>query len=189
MQFDPDVPRRWATVAVSLMLLMLGAACSKSTTSATPPASSGPPATGGPSAVATSPPGGGTAHAPSSCNAISSSVIGPYIGGVAHTQSLPAPPNGVSCEFANASASKIVVVNIGQGATDAAFASLKAGASQGGRTVADISGLGSSAFSISKNGVPGGIDAMTSQGLLFSVSSNIPLAQDEALIRQLMTMF
>jgi hypothetical protein len=190
VQFDSDVPRRRATVVLSLAFLVLGAACSKSTTSASPSAGTGIGTGSSPTSAATSPPSpSGTAKVPSSCSAIPTSMIAPYIGGVAHTQSLGPPPNGVSCEFANASASKIVVVNIGGGATSAAFAALRTGAGQGGRTATSISGLGSSAFSISKNGVPGGVDVLTSQGLLFSVSSNLPLAQDEALIRQLMTVF
>ena len=49
-----------------------------------------------------------------------------------------------------------------------------------------ISGLGSSAFSVSKNNVPAGVSVLTAQGLVYVVNSNLPIAQDEALIGQLM---
>ena len=121
---------------------------------------------------------------PNSCNAIAS-LVGGYIGGVAMTKSLGAPQH-LSCEFANANASTIVIVNIGVGGTAAAFDTLRATSAQGGRTVTSISGLGASAFSVSKNGVPGGVSVLTAQGLVYVVESNLPIAQDEALIKQLM---
>ncbi len=189
--FSSRVRRRRAIVASSIACLVLVPACGSSSTSATSnssTASSNTGAAGTPASSAkTSPPI--VAEPPKSCSAIPVSLIGPYIGGVATTKSLGPPPNGVSCEFANSSASSIVVVNIGQGGTTSSFAALRAVSGQGGRTVAPISGLGSSAFSISQNGVPGGVDVLTAQGLVFSVAANLPLAQDEALIKQLMRLY
>jgi len=122
---------------------------------------------------------------PNSCNAIVS-LVGAYMGGgVATTKSLGAPQH-LSCEFANANASTIVIVNIGVGGTAAAFDTLRATSAQGGRTVTSISGLGSSAFSVSKNNVPAGVSVLTTQGFVYVVESNLPIAQDEALIKQLM---
>jgi hypothetical protein len=148
-----------------------------------------------PTAVTTETPGGAPAAAagstgtgsqvPSSCNAIVSLVDTYIAGGVANTKSLGSPQH-LSCEFANANASTIVIVNIGVGGTAAAFDALRATSAQGGRTVTSISGLGASAFSVSKNGVPGGVSVLTAQGLVYVVTSNISIAQDEALIGQLM---
>lgn len=124
------------------------------------------------------------AQVPGSCNALES-LVGAYTGGVATTKMLGAPPH-LSCEFANANASTIVVLNIGTGGTAASFDALRATSAQGGRTVAAISGLGAAAFSVSKNGVPGGVSVLSAQGLVYVVESNLPLAQDQALIEQLM---
>ena len=124
------------------------------------------------------------AQVPSSCSAIVS-LVGAYTGGVATTKSLGSPQH-LSCEFANADASTIVVVNIGVGGTAASFDALRAESAKGGRTVASISGLGVSAFSVSKNNVPAGVSVLTAQGLLYDVNSNLPIAQDQALIEQLM---
>ena len=103
------------------------------------------------------------------------------------TKSLGSPQH-LSCEFANANASTIVIVNIGAGGTAAAFDALRATSAQGGRTVTSISGLGSSAFSVSKNNVPAGVSVLTTQGFVYVVESNLPIAQDEALIKQLMNL-
>jgi hypothetical protein len=124
------------------------------------------------------------AQVPSSCSALVS-LVGAYMGGVATTKSLGSPQH-LSCEFANANASTIVIVNIEVGGTVAAFDALRATSAQGGRTVTSISGLGSSAFSVSKNGVPAGVSVLTAQGLVYAVESNLSLAQAEALIEQLM---
>jgi hypothetical protein len=129
---------------------------------------------------------GATANVPSSCGAIAS-LVGSYIGGVATSQAFPAAPNHLSCEFANANASAIVVVNIGQGSASS-FATLRAASSGGGRTITPVSGLGAQAFSISKNGKPGGIDAVTATHVVYSVATNLPFPQTEALIRQLMAL-
>jgi hypothetical protein len=125
------------------------------------------------------------AQVPNSCSAIAS-LVGAYIaGGIATTKSLGAPQH-LSCEFANANASTIVIVNIGVGGTLAAFDALRATSAQGGRTVTSISGLGVSAFSVSKNGVTAGVSVLTAQGLVYVVESNLSIAQDQALIEQLM---
>jgi hypothetical protein len=107
------------------------------------------------------------------------------MGGVATTKSLGVPQH-LSCEFANANASTIIVVNIGVGGTAANFDTLRSTSGKGGRTVTSISGLGVSAFSVSKNDVPAGISVLTDQGLVYVVNSNISLAQDKSLIEQLM---
>jgi hypothetical protein len=112
-------------------------------------------------------------------------LVGTYMGGVATTKSLGAPQH-LSCEFANASASTIVIVNIGTGGTAAAFAVLQSTSAQGGRTVTPIDGLGASAFSVSKNGKTAGVSVLTDQNFVYVVESNLSLDQDEALIKQLM---
>src|SRR5712691_13311840 len=183
--------RRRRIVGLSFACLALVPACGSSTTSAT--SSGGTMSSSSGAASATIPSGTTSAPVaetpPTSCSAIPVTLISPYIGGVATTQSLAAPPQHVSCEFLNANASSIVIVNIGAGGTAANFATLRAGSGQGGRTTTSISDLGSSAFSISQNGVPGGVDVLTAQGLVFSVAARLSLAQDEALIRQLMTLY
>ncbi len=127
-----------------------------------------------------------SAQVPSSCNAIASTV-GAYIGGVGTTKSLGSPQH-LSCEFMNTSATTLAIVNIGAGGTTAAFDNLRTISAQGGRTVTPISGLGSSAFSVSKNNIPAGVSVLTDQGFVYVVESNLPIAQDEALIKQLMSL-
>ncbi len=124
------------------------------------------------------------AQVPGSCSAIAS-VVGAYIGGVGTTKSLGSPQH-LSCEFMNTGATTLAVVNIGAGGTAAAFDNLRTISAQGGRTVTPISGLGSSAFSVSKNSIPAGVSVLTDQGFVYVVESNLPIAQDEALIKQLM---
>lgn len=121
---------------------------------------------------------------PNSCKALES-LIDTYMGGVATTKSLGVPQH-LSCEFANTDASIIIVVNIGVGGTPAAFDALRSSSAKGGRTVTEISGLGVSAFSVSKNNVPAGVSVLTDQGLVYVVNSNLPIAQDQSLIEQLM---
>jgi len=141
--------------------------------------SSGPTATSA-AAAAT----GG--QVPSSCSVIEK-LVGTYIGGVGSTKSLGSPQH-LSCEFANASASNIAIVNIGVGGTAAAFDTLRTTSAKGGRTVTPISGLGVSAFSVSKNGVPAGVSVLTAGGLVYVVESNLSIDQDQALIEQLMAL-
>jgi len=148
-----------------------------------------PPATfasATPSSVvaATSGAAGTGANVPPSCSALEV-LVGSYMGGVATTKSLGSPQH-LSCEFANANASKIIVVNIGIGGTVANFDTLRSTSGKNGRTVTPISGLGASAFSVSKNGVPAGVSVLTDQGLVYVVNSNLPIDQDQALILQLM---
>ncbi|HTP08924.1 MAG TPA: hypothetical protein VMP08_11780 [Anaerolineae bacterium] len=126
------------------------------------------------------------AQVPGSCNAIAP-IVGAYIGGVGTTKSLGVPQH-LSCEFMNTSATTLAVVNIGAGGTAAAFDALRTTSAQGGRTVTPISGLGASAFSVSKNNVPAGVSVITDQGLVYAVITNLPIAQDEALIKQLMSL-
>ena len=139
-----------------------------------------------PSSVSTAAAGaaGTGAQVPTSCNAIEA-LVGGYMGGVATTKSLGSPQH-LSCEFANANASTIIVVNIGVGGTAANFDTLRPTSGKNGRTVTSISGLGASAFSVSKGNVPAGVSVLTEQGLIYVVNSNLPIAQDQALIEQLM---
>ena len=176
---------------IALFAFGLLAACLRTRSTPAPAPTSVPTATsavtgGTPSSVFTATPGeaGTGAQVPSSCSAIVS-LVGAYTGGVATTKSLGSPQH-LSCEFANAKATVIVIVNIGVGGTAAAFDALRATSAQGGRTVTSISGLGASAFSVSKNNVPAGVSVLTAQGLVYVVNSNLPIAQDEALIEQLM---
>jgi hypothetical protein len=181
-------------VRFTIALFAFGVLAACSTTSSTPapaptsvPVTTKPDATSIPSSpVLTAAPAATNtgAQVPSSCSAIVS-LVGAYTGGVATTKSLGSPQH-LSCEFANANASNIVIVNIGVGGTVAAFDTLRATSAQGGRTVTSISGLGASAFSVSKNNVPAGVSVLTAQGLVYVVNSNLPIARDEALIEQLM---
>jgi hypothetical protein len=150
------------------------------------PPSPGPSATPTSAVAATPAAAGAGAQVPSSCDAIAS-LVGAYMGGVATTRSLGRPQH-LSCEFANSQATTIIIVNIGVGGTPAAFDALRATSAQGGRTVTPVSGLGVSAFSVSKNNVPAGVAVLTAQGLVYDVNSNLPIAQDEALIEQLMAL-
>lgn len=186
MPFRSHAPRRWATVALSFACAALVSACGNTASSNTITSS---PTSAGSTSATPSAPVVPSAQVPTSCSAIPASLIGHYTGGVATTKSLGSPPNGVSCEFANSTASKIVIVNIGQGGTAANFAALRAKSGQEGRTTTPISGLASSAFSISNGGKRGGVNVLTAQGLIFSVAANLPFAQDEALIQQLMKLF
>jgi hypothetical protein len=191
------VPRIGAALALSVSLAALLAACGSSPTAADSPGASGSAAGSGVSAPAVSASATASASAsvgaagepPGSCGAIPVTLIGSYIGAVATTRAVGQPPHGVSCEFANANASKILILNIGSDATPASFAASRAAAAQGGRTVTPLGGLGAQAFSISKNGVPGGVEVLTPQGQVFAVTADLPIAEDEALIVKLMSVF
>jgi hypothetical protein len=109
------------------------------------------------------------------------------MGGVATTTGSPGSPPSLTCEFliTNATGTSIVIVNIGAGETAESFAILRSLSSGGGMTTTSIEGLGSSAFSVSMNGEPQEVFVLTAQGLVYSVGSSLPFAQDEALILQL----
>ena len=177
----PQPAGRLASIVVVLAACAVAAvACSSSST----PSVSSPPAGG---STTTAPPGTSTAALPSSCAELKTTV-NPYVGGVAVTKPLLQKSNGVSCEFANATATKLVIVNIGPG-TPAAFAVLKAKSGGQGRTTAAVSGLGAEAFSTSNHGKPGGVAVLTSQGDIFAVIAAQPFAREEALLRKLMNQF
>jgi hypothetical protein len=156
-------------------------ATTSSTTSAAVTTSSSAPSS--PSTTAST-----AGHTPSSCSAIPVGVISPYIGGVAATHPFAARPGAVSCEFSNATMTSVIILNLGR-TNAASFAILRSTSAGGGRTIATIAGLGASAFSISLNGVNRGVDALSAQDLLVSVAANIPLARNEALVRQLMALY
>ena len=132
---------------------------------------------------------GGPARAvlPGSCNEVKS-FVDPYVGGVATTKSLGAPVEGVSCEFANANATTIVVLNMGL-ATANEFAALRSSSGGGGRTITAVAGLGTTAFEVSKGGKPGGMAALSSNDVLVSVTANVSFDQDRSLIQQLLAKY
>ncbi len=158
-----------------------GSSATATTTATTTAATTGssPTATG--SAVGT------TALIPTSCAGIPLTLIGADIGGVAVTRSLGTAPS-LSCEFANAGATHIIVVNLGAGGA-AQFAVLKAASAGGGRTITPIPGLGSSAFEISKAGVVRGVDALSARNVVVSVSADQPLPKTEAIVQQLVSLY
>ena len=132
---------------------------------------------------------GGPARAllPGSCAEVKS-YIDPVVGGVATTKSLGVPGQGVSCEFANANATTIVVLNLGLSTPDE-FAALRSSSGGGGRTTASVSGLGTTAFEVSKDGKPGGMAALSTNDVLISVTANVSFDQDRSLIEQLLAKY
>lgn len=168
-------------VAVTRVIIHIPTKAPASTVVAAPPTSAAT-ATSGSGAAGT----GG--KIPSTCDDLAK-LVGSYIGGVATTKSLAAPtPTHLSCEYFNAAATTIVILNIGAGATASAFDTLRTGSAQGGRTVTPIDGLGASAFSVSKGGVTSGVSVLTAQGMLYVVESSLTQDQDVALIKQLMAL-
>jgi len=175
--------RRGRRLAIALVLTAcagLAAGCGSSSPSTSSGSPAGAPTTSGPS-------GTGTGALPTSCDQLKAAVS-PYVGGVGVVKPLLQKANGVSCEFANGSATRILIVNIGPG-TPAAFAVLKTKSGGQGRTTASVSGLGAQAFSTSNNGKPGGIAVLTSGGDVFAVITALPFSRDEALLRQLMSQY
>jgi hypothetical protein len=187
---------RWAAiVAIPAVVLLSATSCSstKSTTTKTTTTTgagattttAGSSTTGSTAGSTSTTATAAAANVPSSCSAIPTALISSYIGSVGMTQSLKAAAGSVSCEFANAGASKVLILNIGKGGTPAEFATLRSISGAGGRTVTAINGLGGSAFSITRNGVAAGMAVLTSDGRLYAVTTNLSVAQDEALIKQL----
>jgi len=168
------------------LLVALTACGSSAASTPTAASSASTPAAPVPTSVVAGSSGatGGGAKVPGSCDDLVN-LVGTYMGGVATMKSLGTPGH-LSCEFGNANASTIIIVNIGAGATASAFDTLKSKSAGGGRTITPIDGLGAAAFSVSKNGKPGGVSVLTDQGLLYVVESNLPFDKDEALIKQLM---
>jgi hypothetical protein len=187
-------PPRWRLIWLGALAVVLVAGCSSSSNSsggtatsagaATPTATS--PATSPAASTTTTPAAAG--KVPTSCSAIPTSVITPLIGTITVTRQISATSHSVSCEFL-ASLTAVLILNIGAGGTPANFAVLERSSGSGGRTTAPVSGLGSAAFSISKGGVPGGMGAISSSGVIFAVTARNSFAQDEALIKQLMALY
>ena len=171
-------PAHTRLLALALVGVGLLASCSSS--------SGGTPTPPPPSATVTIPisPAVSGGALPSSCAGTLAGIVGPYVGGVSVSRSLASKPAGVSCEYANAGASRIVILNIGPG-NAAGLAILRQGSAGDGRTVASVGGLGGQAFSISRGGVPAGMVVLTSGGQLFSLTANLPFARDEALLKTL----
>ena len=123
---------RWLIFAISLVTL---AACSipiAPTPTPLPLAETRTPEVGTTPSPIDTPTAGSTAtsevssaggQVPNSCDMLVS-LVGAYMGGVATTKSLGKPQH-LSCEFANADASTIVIVNIGVGGTAATFDTLR----------------------------------------------------------------
>jgi hypothetical protein len=135
---------------------------------------------------ATSPAAAG--QVPTSCSAIPTSVITPLIATITVTRQISATSHSVSCEFL-ASLTAMLILNVGAGGTPANFAVFERISGSGGRTTASVPGLGSAAFSISKGGVPGGMGAISSSGVIFAVTARNSFAMDEALIKVLMALY
>jgi hypothetical protein len=180
-----------AVVALSV----IGAACSSSGGSAsggsapTPPTGAIPSATGtAPQSTTPSSAPGGAGAVPASCDAIPQSLITPYTGSSPRVLSLKASSGAVSCEFSNANASTIIVLNLGHG-SQAAYEILRAGSASGGRTVQAVSGLGTEAFSVTNLGKTAGLATLTNQNILVSLTTNLTLAQDEQLTRSLIAIY
>jgi hypothetical protein len=172
-------------------LCVFGAACSSGGSAATPPTGGVPSATGtAPQSTGSGPSSapGGAGAVPASCNAIPQSLITPYTGSSPRVLSLKASNGAVSCEFSNANASTIIVLNLGHG-SQSAYEILRAGSASGGRTVQAVSGLGSEAFSVSKLGKTAGLVTLTNQDVLVSLTTNLTLAQDEQLTRSLIAIY
>ena len=171
MRFERNVPRRCAIVALSFACAALLAECGSSHTAL-------------PRSSTTSIPT--PTHAPSSCSYIPVSFIRQYLGSIASTTSLTAAPKALRCQFANSGASKTLVLTIAPG-NASAFATLKTTSSAGGETTTPVSGLGLSAFSITKNRAPAGMAVLSANGLIVSVSANLPLTNDKLLLTELLT--
>jgi len=177
---------RRATRSVALPVLLAGtvflaAGCGSSS----PSASASSPAGGG--AASTTPPAASGGTLPSSCDQLKSTV-GAYIGGVGTTRALVQKAGHVSCEFFNAGLTKGAILNIGA-STPGALTLLESKTRGQGRTTAPVSGLGVKAFSTTNHGKPAGMAVLTSGNALFVVTANLSFAQDEAMLKQLMSRF
>jgi hypothetical protein len=126
-----------------------------------------------------------TAHVPGSCDAIPPTVVNRYTGRFTTIRPFIAPIGGLSCDFENLETSAIVVITIAPG-TAHGFDLVKRASNGGGRKVEPVSGLGASAFAISQDGVVLQVQALTAENLVFSVTANVSLARNVALIRELM---
>jgi hypothetical protein len=176
-----------ATAATLAACALLAAACGGSSSpsaSASSPAGGGT-GTGGAGSSAPAAASGGTL--PSSCDQLKS-IVGSYIGGVGRTQALVQKTNHVSCEFFNSAATKGAILNVGA-STPSALTELEAKTRGPGRTTAPVSGLGVKAFSTTNQGKPAGMAVLTSGNALFVVTANLSFAQDEAMLKQLMSQF
>jgi hypothetical protein len=165
---------------------VLVAGCSSSSNTSGGTATSAGAATPTAASTAASPAAAG--QVPTSCSAIPTSVITPLIATITVTRQISATSHSVSCEFL-ASLTAVLILNVGAGGTPANFAVFERISGSGGRTTASVPGLGSAAFSISKGGVPGGMGAISSSGVIFAVTARNSFAMDEALIKVLMALY
>jgi hypothetical protein len=183
---------RLATVCAVAAIAVAGCGATTSGTVAASAASITAPAASAPATAPASAPASAPAAAggtvPASCSAIPASIITPYVGPIATTHQISATGHSVSCEFESTPTS-ILIVNIGSGGTPASFSALEAGIGTGGRTTAAVPGLGSQAFSITNKGAPAGMSALTSSGVLISVTTRDSFAQDQSLIKALIALY
>jgi hypothetical protein len=176
---DLSRPRVAAAVALSMGCVLGLAACGAG--------SLGTGDTGTRSGAASSP-AVAAATVPSSCSGIPEPVVAAYMGPVSSVKPLGTQPNQVSCEFFGPGSGSITILNVGKG-TPALFDVARARSAGGGRTITTIPGLGTQAFQISNGSLVRGMEAISQQGVIVSVSSTLSAAQDKSLIAQLFQMY
>ncbi len=177
---------RVAAVAIGLAALTAVSACSSGTSqpsaakAANPSASASAATSGGASAA--------TQKIPSSCSGLPSTLLGADLGGVSTAKDLKVEAGALSCQFANADATKQVILNLGP-ISAAAYSALQSSSAAGGRTVSTVPDLGTSAFAVSSGGVTGGVTAKSAAGNVYSINSNLTQDQDVALIKQWLALY
>jgi hypothetical protein len=173
-------------VACAIAVLVTAGGCSSGSGSTA--ASSGGSSTGGAaassaSAASTSGGGAGGASVPKSCNDIPTSVLLPYAK-VALVKSFPRTTPGVTCEFASADASQVVILTVGPGSSSS-FAQLETNTRNGPVTVAALHGLGQQAFTISRGGKVAGVDLLTSDDVTIALGAALAPGQVQRLAGKL----
>ncbi|MEJ1231394.1 MAG: hypothetical protein WDM88_13280 [Galbitalea sp.] len=103
-------------------------------------------------------------------------------------QGLEVEAGALSCQFANADATKQVILNLGP-ISAAAYSALQSSSAAGGRAVSTVPDLGTSAFAVSSGGVTGGVTAKSAAGNVYSINSNLTQDQDVALIKQWLALY
>jgi hypothetical protein len=171
-------------VAGAIAVLVTAGGCSSGSgsTAASSGGSSGSGVSSG-SAASTSGGGAGGASVPKSCNEIPASVLLPYAK-VALVKSFPRTTPGVTCEFASADASQVVILTVGPGSSSS-FAQLETNTRNGPVTVAALPGLGQQAFTISRGGKIAGVDLLTSDNVTIALGAALPPGQVQRLASKL----
>jgi hypothetical protein len=135
------------------------------------------------SAASTSGSGAAGASVPKSCNDIPASELLPYAK-VALVKSFPRTTPGVTCEFASADASQVVILTVGPGSSSS-FAQLETSTRNGPVTVAPLHGLGQQAFTISRGGKVAGVDLLTSDDVTIALGAALAPGQVQRLASKL----